>query len=149
MELKYEFYIDADPQTVWDTFMTPEGTRKIFFGSELRSSFKVGEPYEYVGPGEAGEETVHVYGIILALEPLKVFSALEHPGPTYRENHAELQSRITLTLDTVGKCTKLTLVNDQWTPDHPSFESTRSSWWMILSNIKTLAETGKTLDFGF
>jgi uncharacterized protein YndB with AHSA1/START domain len=149
MELKYEFYIDAPAEKVWDVLVTPEGARAIFFGCELRSSFKVGDPYTYTGPGKDGEETVHLYGKILAYEPNKLLSCTEHPGPSYRDNHAELESRMTYTLETVGKCTKLTLVNDQWTPDHPSFEDTKGHWWMTLSNIKTYAETGKTLDFGW
>jgi hypothetical protein len=52
-------------------------------------------------------------------------------------------------LETVGNCTKLTLVNDQWPEEHPSYENTKESWPMILSSIKTYAETGKTLDFGW
>jgi len=149
MELKYEFYIGASPEQVWDILVTPEGTRKIFFGSELQSSFQVGEPFQYVGPGNDGDETVHVYGTVLAFEPNRLFSVLEHPGPSYYPNHAELESRITMTLETVGECTKLTLVNDQWSENHPSLKNTSSSWWMILSNIKTLAETGKTLNLGW
>ncbi|WP_028549042.1 SRPBCC family protein [Paenibacillus sp. UNC451MF] len=149
MELKYEFYIGATPEQVWDILVTPEGTRKIFFGSELQSTFQVGEPFQYVGPGNDGDETVHVYGTILAYEPNRLLSCLEHPGPSYYPNHAELESRITMTLETVGECTKLTLVNDQWSENHPSISNTTNSWWMILSNIKTLAETGKTLNLGW
>jgi hypothetical protein len=40
-------------------------------------------------------------------------------------------------------------VNDEWTENHPSFQNAESSWWMILSNIKSVAETGNTLDFGW
>lgn len=149
MELRYEFYIGASPEKVWDAFMSPEGTKKIFAGCELRTSFKPGEPFQYVGPGADGEETVHVYGTVLEYDQYKLFSAIEHPGPSYRSNHAELQSRMTFTLETVGSCTKLTLVEDQWTENHPSYESSKSHWWMMLSNIKTLAETGRTLDFGW
>ncbi|CAN7752785.1 SRPBCC domain-containing protein [Paenibacillus sp. LjRoot153] len=149
MELKYEFYIGASTKQVWDILITPEGTRQILFGCVLHSTFEIGSDYSYIGPGQDGDETVHVYGKILAYEPEKLLSCTEHAGPSYRENHADFESRMTITLETVGNCTKLTLVNDQWTPDHPSFESTKSSWWMILSNIKTLAETGKTLDFGW
>lgn len=149
MELKYEFYIDTEPEKVWDTFVSPEGTRKTFFGSVIRSTFKEGDSYEYVGQGNDGDKTVHVYGKILAYEPHKVLSYTEHPGPSYRPDHAELESRVTFTLETVGKCTKLTLVNDQWTANHPSFQNADQHWWMILSNIKTLAETGRTLDFGW
>ncbi|MDB5085201.1 MAG: polyketide cyclase [Bacilli bacterium] len=149
MELKYEFYIDAEPEKVWDTFVSPEGTRKTFFGSVIRSTFQVGDSLEYIGPGNDGENTLHVYGKILAYQPHQVFSYTEHPGPSYNPNHAELESRVTFTLETVGKCTKLTLVNDQWTANHPSFSNAQGHWWMILSNIKTVAETGRTLDFGW
>ncbi|WP_144939153.1 SRPBCC family protein [Paenibacillus sp. 32O-W] len=149
MDLKYEFYIGAAPEQVWDAFVSPEGTRQTFFGCVIRSTFRPGDPYEYVGPGNDGEETVHVYGSILAYEPYKVLSYTEHPGPSYHSNHAELETRVTFTLEPVGGCTKLTLVNDQWKADHPSYENAKGHWWMILSNIKTLAETGKTLDFGW
>ncbi|TBL76035.1 SRPBCC family protein [Paenibacillus thalictri] len=149
MELKYEFYIGAQPETVWDVLISPEGTKKTFFGSVIQSTFEPGSDFAYVGPGNEGDQTVHVYGKIAAFEPCKTFSFLEHPGPSYRPNHAELESRVTFTLETVGNCTKLTLVNDQWSPDHPSLNNTENHWWMILSNIKTVAETGNVLDFGW
>ncbi|PZD95359.1 polyketide cyclase [Paenibacillus sambharensis] len=148
MELKYEFYIGAKPDKVWEILTSKEGTRSIFFGCELRSAFREGEPFEYRGPGSDGDETVHVYGTILAYEPGKRLSMTEHPGPSYYSNHAELESRMTYTLEEMGECTKLTLINDQWTENHPGMENARASWWMILSNIKTLAETGRTLQLG-
>ncbi|TDF92310.1 SRPBCC family protein [Paenibacillus piri] len=149
MDLKYDFYINASPQTVWDAIVSPEGTRKTFFGSVIRSTFEAGAPYAYVGPGNDGEETVHVYGNILAYEPYKVFSCTEHPGPSYYANHEQLETRMTFTLETVGKSTKLTLLQDQWPADHPSYERVKQDWWLILSNIKTYAETGETMDFGW
>jgi uncharacterized protein YndB with AHSA1/START domain len=149
MDLKYDFYIDAAPEKVWNTLVSPEGTKATLFGSVLRSTFEIGAPYEYVGPGDGGEETVHVYGQILAFEPNRLMSYSEHPGPSYRENHAELETRVTMTLETVGNCTKLTLVNDRWPDNHPSYASTSEHWPMILSNIKTYTETGKTLDLGW
>ncbi|MFC5530833.1 SRPBCC family protein [Cohnella yongneupensis] len=147
--LKYVVYIGADPEKVWRTFLSPEGTRAILFGSVLRSTFEVGSRYEYVGPGSDGEETVHVYGEVLAFEPYRVMSFTEHPGPSYRDNHAELQTRMTMTLEQVGECTKLTFINDEWTPGHPSYESSQQSWPMILSSFKTFIETGKSLSFGW
>ncbi|NBD27079.1 SRPBCC family protein [Paenibacillus glycinis] len=147
--LKYEIYIGAKPEDVWNIFVTPEGTKAIFFGSVLESTFEIGSPYEYVGPGNEGERTVHVYGKVLEYEPGKRMSYTEHPGPSYRDNHAELETRVSLTLEVVGATTKLTLVNDRWPDNHPSYESTQQSWPIIVSNIKTYAETGKTLDFGF
>lgn len=149
MELKYVTYIDGTPEQVWNALVSPEGTKAIFYGSVLQSTFEVGAPYAYVGPGNDGDETVHVYGNILAFEPYRLMSYTEHPGPSYAENHAELETRVTATLETVGKCTKLTLVNDQWPENHPSYERTKESWHFIMSSIKTYVETGKTLDFGW
>jgi hypothetical protein len=40
-------------------------------------------------------------------------------------------------------------VNDQWSKDHPSRANTEQSWPIILCNIKTLAETGKTMELGW
>jgi len=148
-ELKYELYINATPENIWQVFISPEGTKAIFFGSTLQSTFEIGAPYQYVGPGNDGDATVHVYGNVLEFVPNQRMSYTEHPGPSYRENHAELETRITLTLEKVGTCTRLTLVNDRWPEQHPSYESTKQSWPMILSNVKTYVETGKTMNFGW
>jgi uncharacterized protein YndB with AHSA1/START domain len=149
MEHKYLYYIDAKPEQVWHILVSPEETRKVFFGSALQSTFEIGSPYAYVGPGNDGEETVHVYGTVLAYEPGRILSFTEHPGPSYNENHAQLETRVTITLEPAGACTKLVLVNDQWPENHPSFVTTGESWPVILSSIKTLAETGRTLDLGW
>lgn len=149
MELKFVSYVGVPAEKLWQVFVSPEGTRATFFGCVIQSTFEEGSSYEYVGPGSEGEETVHVYGTILVFEPNKAFSCIEHPGPSYNPNHAQLESRITITLEPYGETTKLTLVNDQWSDNHPSFDKTAESWPMILSNVKTYAETGKTLNFGW
>lgn len=146
-DVSYVIYIGAEPKDVWHALLSPEGTKATFFGSVIRSTFEIGASFEYVGPGNDGDETVHVYGKVLAFEPNRVLSFSEHPGPSYNDRHAELETRVTLTLEPVGGTTKLTLVNDQWPDNHPSRESSEQSWPMILSNIKTYVETGKALDF--
>ncbi|WP_168121363.1 SRPBCC domain-containing protein [Paenibacillus sp. HB172176] len=148
-ELSYVIYVGTEPQKVWDALVSPEGVKAIFFGCALDTTFEIGAPYRYIGPGSEGDETVHVYGNILAFEQNKVMSYTEHPGPSYNENHANLETRVTLTLDQVGNSTKVTLINDEWPDDHPSYERTRESWPIIMSNVKTYAETGKTMDMGF
>lgn len=149
MELKYVMYIGSTPEKVWNILISPEGTKAAFFGSVIRSTFEEGSDYEYVGPGNDGDETVHLYGKVLKFEPHKVHSFEEHPGPTYYPNHAELKSRFTFTLEPVGETTKLTLVNDQWSDNHPGFNKAADTWNIVMSNIKTFAETGKTLNFGW
>src|SRR5690348_1777078 len=103
MELTYTVYIGAKPEAVWHALVSPEGTRAIFYGCVLESTFETGAPYKYVGPGDDGPETVHVYGKVLAFEPHRLMSFTEHPGPAYNARHAELETRITMTFETVGK----------------------------------------------
>ncbi|WP_274654492.1 SRPBCC family protein [Paenibacillus humicola] len=147
--LTYVLYIGAKPEDVWRALVSPEGTKAVFFGCVLNSTFQPGSPYQYVGPGNDGDETVHVYGTVLEYEPHRLMSYTEHPGPSYQERHAELETRVTLTLETVGACTKVTLVNDRWPEGHPSYERTKESWPIILSSLKSYVETGRTLDFGW
>jgi len=142
-------YIGALPDKVWDTLMEPEGCKQLFFGSVLESSLVAGEPYAYVGPGTDGDRTVHVYGTVLACDRGKLFMFSEHPGPSYRSNHEELETRVSISLEQVGNSTKLTLVNDQWPDNHPGYEKAGDSWATIISNLKTLAESGRTLDLGW
>lgn len=149
MDLIYDFYIAAKPEDVWQSLVSDEGVKQTVYGCTIRSTFQVGDDLAYVGPGNDGDETVHVYGKVLAFEPNQTLSYTEHPGPSYYENHAELETRVTISLEPVGECTKLTLINDQWHADHPSYASTKQNWPVILSNIKTYVETGKTLDLGW
>ncbi|MNO44754.1 hypothetical protein D3C76_350050 [compost metagenome] len=148
-ELKFDLYIGASPEKVWNLLVSPEGCRQLYFGCEFQSTFEVGAPYAYVGPGADGDETVHVYGDILVFEPYTKMSYTEHPGPSYYENHIELETRVSLYLEAVGSSTKVSLVNDNWPEHHPGYSKAADSWVYILSNLKTLAETGKTLDLGY
>lgn len=149
MSHKFVVYIGAEPEQVWDALIQPEGTRKIFFDCIFQTDLTPGSPFSYVGPGNDGPETVHVYGEILEIERGRMLSVLEHPGPSYYSNHAELSSRIVYTLEKVGECTKLTLLNDLFSENNPSQAKSGESWPYILSNLKTYLETGKTLNFGW
>ncbi|KGE19121.1 SRPBCC domain-containing protein [Paenibacillus wynnii] len=147
-ELKYEFYIGATPEKVWEHLISPDSTKQIYYGSVIRSSFKEGELLEYIGPGAEGDETLHVYGKILEFSPHKALRFNHKVGPSYLKGGENYESRISYLLDPVGGCTKLTLIHDEWHPDDPSYAGSESAWWQIMSNTKTLIETGRTLDFG-
>lgn len=145
--LKYEFYIGATAPKVWDALISPELVKQIYYGSVIRSSFKEGERLEYVGPGADGDETLHVYGTVLEFEPEQALRFTHKVGPSYLKGGEPYESRISWLLEPAGDCTKLTLIHDEWHPDDPAYDSSDDAWWHILSNIKTLVETGRTLDF--
>src|SRR5215218_2755649 len=101
-DFEMTIYIKADPLVVWEAIVGDEGSRAVMFGSVLRGELEPGGTYEYVGPGEGGTEVVHVYGDVLEADPGVVLQLTEHPGPIYRENHAELTSRMTWRLEQAG-----------------------------------------------
>ncbi|MNI71307.1 hypothetical protein D3C73_1271720 [compost metagenome] len=147
-ELKYEFYIGAAPEQVWECLISPDKVKQIYYGSSIRSSFVEGELLEYVGPGADGSETLHVYGTLLEFTPREALRFTHKVGPSYLKGGVNYESRISWLLAPVGGCTKLTLIHDEWHPEDLSYGPSDSAWWQILSNTKTLAETGRTLDFG-
>ncbi|MBT2499043.1 SRPBCC domain-containing protein [Agromyces sp. ISL-38] len=148
-DFEMTIYIKADPQVVWDAITGDEGNRAVMFGSVMRGALVPGGRYEFVGPGESGDETVHVYGEVLEAEPGAVLSLSEHPGPVYRENHAELTSRMTWRLESAGdRLTKATFTNDEWSEGHPSQAESAATWPMVLSSFKSWIETGEAIPLG-
>lgn len=147
-DFEMTLYVAAEPQQVWDAITGDDGSRAVMWGSVLRGELAPGERYEYVGPGQDGDETVHVYGEVLAAEPGALLQLAEHPGPTYRENHAELRSRMTWRMSSAGDAlTKLTFTNDEWSEGHPAEAETSDTWPLVLSSFKSWIETGRALPF--
>lgn len=145
-DFEMTIYIKADPPAVWQAITGDEGSRAVMWGSALRGELEPGGRYEYVGPGESGGETVHVYGEVLQAEPGAVLQLSEHPGPVYRENHAELRSRMTWRLEQAGiGLTKLTFTNDEWSEGHPAQAEAAETWPLVLSSLKSWIETGEAI----
>ncbi|GAA2454641.1 SRPBCC domain-containing protein [Agromyces soli] len=148
MDFEMTIYIAAEPETVWEAITGEAGSRAVMWGSALRGELVPGSRYEYVGPGQDGDETVHVYGDVLEVEAPTLLRLSEHPGPSYRENHAELRSRMTWRLERAGEgLTKATFTNDEWSEGHPAAEETADTWPHVLSSFKSYVETGRALPF--
>lgn len=148
-DLYYEFYIGGTPEQVWETLVSEEATKAIYWGSVIESTFEIGSPIRYVGPGVDGDQTVHVYGTILAYEPARALSFTHFAGESYHPGHKRYESRISYQLEACGKNTKLTMIHDQWHPEDPAYANSGTAWWMVLSSTKTLVETGKALELSF
>lgn len=144
--LKYVYYVDAAPQRVWECLTSPEEVGRIYYGSVIRSEMLPGADIAYVGPGAEGEETVHVYGKILDIIPGELLRFTHFPGPAYVKDGLSFESVITWKVEPAGSCTRLTLIHDGWDERDPSRQGSDDAWPVILSNTKTLAETGKTLN---
>lgn len=141
----YISYIDAAPTKVWDALVSKTGIWNAWYGAWIKSSFKPGDKLEFVGPGVDGEETVHIYGEVIAFDIGKTFTYIEHPGASYKPDHAKLQTRINWNFEAAGDCTKLTLIVDQWSEGHYAQASAFNDWSTVISIFKSFVETGKIL----
>ncbi len=58
---------------------------------------------------------------------------------------AEPRSKVAFEIDDLGEFVKLTVIHDGFEPGSEVLESISQGWPHILSNLKTLLETGATL----
>jgi len=135
-------YIKGGASDVWNALTSPEKVPLCYWGSHIEGDLVKGKPFSYVGTGEDGANTKHCWGEVVEIQPNKVFSH------TYFSKSNQLGSTATYKIDPVNtKCTKLTIVETDIKPEAAAAaEMNKQGWQMILSQIKTVVETGEMLD---
>ncbi len=128
-----------DPERLWEAITDPKMRATYSFGVETHSDWTAGSSYEASVPGvvdiAAGEN--------LEVDPprrlVQTFTAL------WSDDVKSLgATRVTWDIEPVGDSCRLTVVHDQL-PDDANAEL-YGGWPMILSGLKTLLETGETID---
>lgn len=138
----YVTYIKTTPEKLWDALTTPEFTRQYWFGIDVTSDWKVGSPMRYVSNGVAKVE-----GRVLIADRPKLLSY------TFRETSGEASkeppTKVTLELEPeLGTETvRLTVTHSDFVPNSKHRPSISGGWPAVLSGLKSLLETGKTLAF--
>jgi uncharacterized protein YndB with AHSA1/START domain len=135
----FEIYIKTTPERLWEAITDPKLRAKYSFGVETHSDWTPGSSYNGSVPGvieiAAGEN--------LEVDPprrlVQSFTALWSD-----EVKAEGTSRVTWEIEPVGDSCQLTVTHDQLPAGANS--ELYGGWPMILSGLKTLLETGETLD---
>jgi uncharacterized protein YndB with AHSA1/START domain/DNA-binding transcriptional ArsR family regulator len=153
-EFVYTTYIRTTPEMLWQALTDPVFTLR-YWGIGLESDWKVGSTVRLQwGPGE---EFCEVDQVVLESEPHRRLSYRWH---NYQPQHAamfgwsperfaelveERRSKVTFVLEPLGETVKLTVMHDDFEPDSEMLKGTRDGWPAILSNLKTLLETGQSL----
>lgn len=136
----YAVFIRADIDTVWNGLIDGELTRR-YWGHENRSTWKKGAPWEHVRTDAEG--TVDIRGRVIEIDPptRMVWSwAFGKEADT-----PEKRSRVTYELVALGPDTKLTVRHGELEPGSPMDQSVREGWPAVLSNLKSILETGEVL----
>jgi uncharacterized protein YndB with AHSA1/START domain len=135
----FEIYIKTTPERLWEAITDPKQRAKYSFGVETHSDWAEGSPYKGEVPGviEIAE------GENLEVDPpnrlVQSFTALWSD-----EVKAMGASRVTWEIRKVGDSCQLTVIHDQLPIDaNPELYG---GWPQILSGLKTLIETGETID---
>lgn len=137
----YTIYIAAKTATVWDGLINREITKK-YWARHNKSDWKIGSKWEHVRMD--GTNIVDVHGQVLEVEPptklVVTWNGLE--GSKTRE-HAP--SVVTYDLVALGPDTKLTVTHRRLDKDSVMHKGVTQGWQAVLSNLKTILETGKPL----
>ncbi|MCK1991970.1 hypothetical protein GW626_16595 [Peribacillus muralis] len=141
----YAIYIATTPERLWEALTNGEVTKKYHFGCQVQSDWQKGSTVTYLH--EDGRITD--YGIILKCEPFDLLSFTWNM--TGDETARDNPTRVTFELMPIdGSTVKLTLKHEElletdFVADAATFEGLNNGWPAILSNLKSLLETGRTL----
>jgi uncharacterized protein YndB with AHSA1/START domain len=131
-------YIASTAARVWDALTNPEITQQYWFDTRIESDWKVGSKVLYRRKGQITDEQT-----LLKFEPPHVLSYTFNP--LFEEFRGERPSRVTFELAAVEEVVRLTTTHDDFEPNSKGYRACSDGWPVILSNLKTLLETGRPL----
>lgn len=137
----YVTYIRTTPEKLWQALIQPDFTRQFFFDSVFESEWKQGAAWKIVAP--TGE--VMDGGEILEIDPPKRM-VLKWQAEHKPEAKAEGPGRMTYTLEPKGDMVKLTVHHESEVPQSKLIAGVSNGWPIILSSLKSLLETGESLE---
>jgi uncharacterized protein YndB with AHSA1/START domain len=139
--LVYTIYIASTPEQVWQALTSAEFSRKYFFGNAVEVDLQVGGAFVVRTP----DGSLHISGEVIECEPARKLTVtfnvnwpalIEKLGPTL----------VTYEIEPAGEAVRLTLTEAH---DRPISEDIlsggRQGWPAILSGLKSVLETGKSL----
>jgi uncharacterized protein YndB with AHSA1/START domain/DNA-binding transcriptional ArsR family regulator len=149
----YTTYIRTTPEQLWRALTEPAFTQR-YWGLTFRTDWKTGSTmtWEQRGVTIADPEQV-----VLESEPYhrlsytwhtftpELMESLELADETRERIAAEERSKVTFELEPLGDRVKLTVVHDGLKPDGVVVSMISQGWPRVVSDLKTLLETGETL----
>jgi uncharacterized protein YndB with AHSA1/START domain/DNA-binding transcriptional ArsR family regulator len=149
----YTTYIRTTPERLWQALTDPAFTQR-YWGATFRTDWKAGSTmrWEQFGVTIADPEQV-----VLESEPNRrlaytwhsftpeLAETLDLTGEARERIAAEQRSKVTFEIEPLGELVKLTVVHDGFEEGSLVASLVSQGWPRILSDLKTLLETGETL----
>jgi len=139
-EFIYTTYIKTIPEKLWAALITPEFQRQYWFGVHLETDWKVGSPWRMLYPDgrltDSGEVLECDMPKRLVLRWLNEWS---------EELKAEGYSRCCMEIEPLTNAVKLTVTHTIERSESKLIGAVSGGWPRILSNLKSLLETGQVV----
>jgi uncharacterized protein YndB with AHSA1/START domain len=135
----YVTIIRTTAEKLWESLTQPPFIRQYWFGLTVESGWKTGSPWKLI---RADGRTLDSSGEILEADPPRRLVILWQ-NEWSPELKAEGPSRCTFLIEPAGSAMKLTVTHEIDRPESRLISSVSGGWPLVLSNLKSLLETGK------
>ena len=140
----YVTFIRTTPQKLWSVLTDPEIMKQYWFGMHQESEWKPGAPWRMVYP----DGRVSDAGELLEVDPPRRL-VIKWRNEWKPEMKAEGYSRCVMELEPVDDpasgTVKLTITHSMERPDSQLIHAVSGGWPKVLSNLKSLIETGEVV----
>jgi uncharacterized protein YndB with AHSA1/START domain len=132
----YVTYIRATPEKLWQALTTPEIIKQYRFGMRVESEWKVGSTWRMYADGSLTDSGEILESVV---QKRLVMSWLNERQPEFQ---AEGNARCIYEIEPTMASVKLTLTHSIERPNSKFIEAVSDGWPLVLSNLKSLLETG-------
>src|SRR6202022_3160626 len=105
-EFVHVTYIETTPEKLWEALTNSEFSRRYWFGTEVRSDWKVGSPFALVTDGE----TTDIGEILEADPPRRLAYTFKHEKFEAMRN--EPVTKVVFNIEPYGNIVKLTVTHE-------------------------------------
>jgi uncharacterized protein YndB with AHSA1/START domain len=137
----YVTYIRTTPAKLWQALIDPEFTRRYWSETWQECEWKPGASWKLMIP----DGRVADSGEVIEVEPERRL-VIKWRNQFKAELHAEGYSRMTCELEKQGDSVKLTIVHEMDKAGSKLIDAVSNGWPMILASLKSLLETGESLE---
>ena len=134
----YVTYIRATPERVWAALTEKDFVPSYWFGATMDSDWRKASPWAMRHP----DGRVSDSGEVLECDPPRRL-VLNWTHQSRPELKAEGPARCTFALEPAGEATKLTILHEMEKPGSLLISAVSDGWPKILSNLKSLLESGE------
>jgi predicted enzyme related to lactoylglutathione lyase/uncharacterized protein YndB with AHSA1/START domain len=138
----YVTYIEATPEKIWGALTVDHEMTRQYFLHEHISDWKPGSRWEHRRADGSG--VVDIVGkVVESVPPRRLVLTWVRP---FEADNADKYSRVTFDIEPQGTVVCLTVTHENLEPGSEFHMGMVMGWPKVLSNLKTLLETGRTLN---